>query len=272
MAEDVRWARTWLFVPGDRPERFAKAAAAGADMVIVDLEDAVGPESKGRARQHVVDWLAAGHRAAVRVNGTGSPWFADDVAALVAAPPAAVVLPKAESARDVAAVRASLAVPVLPIVESARGMFDLADICRAEGTCRIVYGSQDFAVDTGIDPDCEEAAAAARGWLVLASRAHDLPGPIDGPTRTWDDPGAVEAGVRLARRMGLTGKLCIHPAQVAPARRGFAPSPDEVAWARKVAATGTQGAARVGSEMVDKPVLDRALRILREAGEATDGD
>lgn len=266
MSEQPGRARTWLFVPGDRPDRFAKGEASGADVVILDLEDAVRAGSKAAAREHVAGWLDAGHGVAVRVNGAGTSWFADDLSALAARPPLAVLLPKAEEPDAVREVRARVDAPVLPIVETARGMLSLSSTAGAGGICRLAFGTHDFAADIGVDPASEEALSFARASLVLASRAHGLDGPVDGPTRGWDDPALVERAARHARTLGFTGQLCIHPAQVAPVLRGLAPPPAQVAWAAEVAAAaGAGGVVRVGSEMVDQPVLDRARRILDDA-------
>lgn len=270
LMDTVDTGRTWLFVPGHRPDRFGKAEAAGADVVIVDLEDAVAPDAKADARAHVVDWLAAGHRAAVRINAVGTPWHGDDLAALGARPPLAVVLPKAEDPDTVAAVGRAVGVPIVSIVESARGVLNVAALAQVTGQARLAFGTQDFGLELGIDPDDEAALATARGLLVLASRAAGLPGPLDGPLRTWDRPEVVRERAARAARLGFAGALCIHPAQVAPAGEGFAPPADLVAWAEAVVAAGDgDGVSRVDGEMVDKPVLDRARRILRDAGRGT---
>lgn len=262
----VQAARSLLFVPGDRPERFEKAAAAGADVVIVDLEDAVGPEQKAPAREAVVAWLADGGRAAVRVNASGSPEHDADVAALAGLGGLmAVVLPKAGPAAGASAVADHSGAPVVALVESAAGMADAAALAGAKGVVRLAFGHLDYAVDLGAD-NGRTAMLHARSTLVLASRAAGLPGPVDGVTVALDDPQVLADDLAHARDLGLTGKLLIHPRQVEATHAAYRPSDAEVSWAEKVltAVRDTSGGAvRVDGDMVDAPVIARAEAILR---------
>ncbi|MET8520633.1 CoA ester lyase [Nocardioides sp. NPDC004968] len=266
-AEIAGAARTWLFVPGDRPERFAKAAAAGPDVVVVDLEDAVAPAHKDAARAHVTDWLPrAGVTVAVRINAAGTTWHDADVAALAAlAGPSLVVLPKADSPATVADVLAALpdGSAVVALVETALGVARAIDLARSPGVVRLAFGSYDLAAELGVDPDHAPALAPARGNLVLASAVGGLAGPIDGVTGDVRDHERLTADVTAAAALGFAGKLCIHPGQVAPAAAALAPSPDEVAWAERVLADATEdGVALVDGRMVDAPVVARARRIV----------
>ncbi|RRO16926.1 CoA ester lyase [Saccharopolyspora rhizosphaerae] len=258
-------ASTWLFVPGDRPERFPKAAAAGADLVVLDLEDAVAPARKQDARRNVVDWLAD-HDApcAVRINAAGTPWYADDVAALAGARPVVVMAPKSEDVLTtndlVRALPEGSAVAAL--VETALGVRRGHDLAAVEGVLRLVLGTYDLAAQLGVDPDHAPAIAPARGALVLASAAVGLAGPVDGVTGDVHDADQLTADVSAAAAVGFAGKLCIHPAQVAPAAAALAPPEDEVAWAQRVlAATDDEGVVVVDGQMVDAPVVARARRI-----------
>ncbi len=250
-------ARSFLFVPGDRPDRFAKAEAAGADVVVLDLEDAVAPSAKEAARDHVVAWLAAGHAAVVRVNAAGTPWHADDVAAAGAA--TAVMVPKAERPEDL-----DVHPSVLPLVETARGIAAAAELCAAPGVVRPVFGSIDFAADIGVDPLSRTALLHARSTLVLAAAVAGCAPPVDGVTTALSDVDAVRADTRHAAELGCTGKLCVHPGQVPVVHEAFRPSAEEVAWARSVLAAG-DGVTAVDGRMVDRPVLLRARRILDRA-------
>jgi len=266
-AEIAGAARTWLFVPGDRPERFAKAAAAGPDVVVVDLEDAVAPAHKDAARAHVTDWLPrAGVTVAVRINAAGTTWHDADLAALAALDgPSLVVLPKADSPETVAAVVAALpdGSAVVALVETALGVARAIDLARSPGVVRLAFGSYDLAAELGVDPDHAPALAPARGNLVLASAVGGLAGPIDGVTGDVRDHERLTADVTAAAALGFAGKLCIHPGQVAPAATALAPSPDEVAWAERVLAAATEdGVALVDGRMVDAPVVARARRIV----------
>ncbi|WP_052865423.1 HpcH/HpaI aldolase/citrate lyase family protein [Streptomyces niger] len=259
-------ARSLLFVPGDRADRYAKAAAAGADGVIVDLEDAVAPEGKDAARDAVAGWLAGGARAVVRINPPGTEWHAADLA-MAAAHGAPVMLPKAEDPADLAAVadRTGGRLPVLALVETAAGVENAAALCRAPNVVRAAFGNIDLAAQLGVDPDDHQALAYARSRLVCASAAAGLAPPLDGVTAGLAADGPLPADVAHARRLGFGGKLCIHPRQLDAVHEGFTPSADEREWARRVLAA--EGPVTVvDGQMVDRPVLERARRVLAAAG------
>lgn len=262
----VRSARSFLFVPGDRPERFDKAAAAGADLVIIDLEDAVGAEHKASARDAAVAWLSDGGSACVRVNAADSPEHDADLAALDDVEGlVAVVLPKASDAGAASAVAQQVGSPVVALVESAAGMLRAPEIAAADGVARLAFGHLDYAVDLGSD-NGRTAMLHARSTLVLASRAAGLPGPVDGVTVALDDPAVLADDLAHAAELGLTGKLLIHPRQVEATHTAYRPSEDEVAWAQKVLAAVRRtsgGAVRVDADMVDAPVIARAQDIIR---------
>lgn len=258
-----------LFVPGDRPERFAKALAAGADAVIIDLEDAVAPAAKVAARSNLAAALEPLAGAAVpillRVNAADSNWNEEDVAAAARLPVAGVMLPKAERPSDLAAVAEALGSRerVIALIESARGIAAARMLAAECG--RLAFGSIDYAADLGAG-HTRESLLLARAELVLASRLAGLPGPLDGVTQAIDDAAAIEADTVYAATLGFAGKLLIHPKQVAPALRGFRPSDAEIAWAGRVIAAMQGGAvAVVDGAMVDAPVRLRAERILRRA-------
>ena len=266
----MRAARSLLFVPGTRPDRFDKALAAGADVVILDLEDAVPPADKARAREAIAAWLTPRHAVMLRLNGADSAWFRDDLALCRRPGVAAVMLAKAERATDLAAVRAAGAAAVLPLIESAAGFAALPQLAAAPGVQRLVFGSLDFQIDLGMRDAHEDELLVFRSQLVLASRLAGLQAPVDGVTTAIDDPTRLREDVLRARRLGFGGKLCIHPRQVADVNACFAPGEAERAWARRVldAAAASGGAAiAVDGQMVDKPVILRAQAILRETGD-----
>lgn len=251
-----------LFVPANRPERFEKAARAGADAVILDLEDAVAPSAKDEARAALrCDFTTA--PVLVRVNGIGTPWHEADIAALAGHGFAAVVVPKAEGGEAFAALCAASFLPVVALVESARGLADARRIAAMANVARLAFGSIDFCADLGC-AHVREALLSARSELVLATRLSGLVAPVDGVTAAIDDPGAVLDDARHARDLGFGGKLAIHPGQVKAIRAGFAPDAAEIAWARKVLASG-DGAAAVDGAMVDEPVRIRARAVLRKS-------
>lgn len=263
-------SRAWLFVPADRPERFDKALAAGADRVIVDLEDAVAPSDKLSARAALAAWLATTNaRVAVRVNAADTAWFADDLALVEQPAVAAVVLPKAEDAAllaGLAARRPGLA--LVPLIESAAGLAAVRTIAAVPGVERLAFGHLDFQVDLGLRDAAEDELLPWRCEIVLASRLARIAPPLDGVTAALDDAERLAADVARARRLGFGGKLCIHPKQVHGVRAGFAPAAAEVAWAERVLAAAAQAggaAVALDGKMIDRPVMLRAEAILREA-------
>lgn len=259
--------RSYLFVPGDRAERFDKACAAGADAVIIDLEDAVTPERKAAAREAVRAWLAAGGRACVRLNGTDTEWFDDDCALLDLSGVVSVVLPKAERADQLQrlATRLRPGVRIVPIVETALGLWNALELAGAPGVERLAFGSVDFQLDCGILGDGEELLYA-RSRLVLASAIARIDAPVDGVTVAIHDAGQLQADTRRARQLGFGAKLCIHPKQVVPVNHGFMPAEAEIAHARAImaavdAAAGV-GAITLDGKLIDRPVIERARKIL----------
>lgn len=252
---------TPLFVPANRPERFEKAAASGADAIIIDLEDAVAVDEKDAARAK----LRAGFTGIpiiVRVNAPGTRWHADDMAAVTALDVAAVMVPKAEIGGGFAATLGGK--PVIALVESARGLADARALAALEGVALLAFGSIDFCADLGC-AHTREALSAARSEIVLASRLAGIAAPLDGVTTAIDDAAAIEGDARYARDFGFGGKLLIHPRQIAPALAGLMPDAEEIEWARRVLAAA-DGASRVDGAMVDAPVRLRAEAILSRAG------
>lgn len=269
MTSDGAVPRSYLFVPASRPERYAKAFAAGAHAVIVDLEDAVAPAEKDAARAALASALPPEAPALVRINAAGTPWFDDDLRLCRDRRVTAVVVPKAEDAAVLGHIHAMLdaRARILPLIESARGLWHADGIARAPGVGRLLFGSIDFQLDLGV---ADDELVAYRAQLVLVSRVAELPPPVDGVTTAIDDADALERDLKRARRLGFGGKLCIHPKQVGPVNAAFRPAPDEVAWARRVvaAAAGSGGAAvAVDGRMVDRPVLLTAQAIIAAAEE-----
>ena len=268
-------ARTYLFVPANRPERFAKALASGADAVVLDLEDAVAADAKAAAREAIVQWAAGAapaerERTVVRINVAASAHCADDLRALREARLMQLMLPKAESAGQIAAVRGVLeGAAVLPLVETARGIARCEEIAAADGVLRLVFGTLDYALDLDLDITADNAPLAeAAARLVLASRLAERLPPVAGVTPQLDDEARLLADFDWSRRRGFGAKLCIHPKQVAPLHAALAPSADALERARRVIAAeaASPGAARVDGRMVDRPVVLQAQRLLRRAG------
>jgi len=261
--------RSYLFVPGDRPDRFDKAVATGADIVVLDLEDAVLPKAKTGAREAIRDWLCKGGRAAVRINGIGTEWHEEDIVLLATPGVAAVLLPKAEEPAALAAFASALpqGLPTVPLIESALGIWNARELAGVNGVTQLAFGSIDFQLDTGIEAE-GEALLYARSRLVLASAIARIAPPVDGVTIAMDDEEQLRADITAARALGFGGKLCIHPRQVLAVHEGFAPDEATLAWARAVVAaarTSDAGAVRVDGKLIDRPVVERAKRILEDA-------
>lgn len=260
-------ARSYLFVPGNRAERFDKACAAGADAVIVDLEDAVPPAEKDAARAALAAWLAPESAVLVRINGADTRWFNDDLALCRMPGVAGIVLPKAEQVADLRLLERAGAADIYPLIESALGFDNARALAEAPGVRRLMFGSIDFKLDLGIEGD-DDALLFFRSQLVLASRLANVQPPVDGVSTAIDDGEELRRDTCRARRLGFGGKLCIHPKQVASVNRHFSPGDDEVAWARRIleaSAASGGGAVAVDGKMVDRPVILRAQRIADEA-------
>ena len=265
----LAFARSFLFVPGDRSDRFAKAMSSGADVVICDLEDSVQIDRKAFARSELATWLDRGGCASVRINATDSSEFSADCAALMAVSGIrSLIVPKAE---DPASLRAlhdefSRMIPIIALIETALGLHRAQEIAEIPGVIRLAFGSIDFALDLHSSED-SQVLNFARFGIVMASRIAGIAPPIDGVTRDLDNPEATGTAARMSRRLGFGGKLCIHPKQVLPINRAFIPTAKEIRNAQLVLASSTDGSAvRLDGQMVDKPVVDRARFNLEQAG------
>jgi citrate lyase subunit beta/citryl-CoA lyase len=263
---------SYLFVPGNRPDRFDKALASGADAIIIDLEDAVAADDKATAREHIVAWLTArtdpGERVLVRINAAGTPWFDADLAFVRSTGMRGVLLPKVEHAQQIDRVRAALPSGgfVVPIVESGRGLLAVESIATVPSVQRLAFGTLDYAVDLDLSGD-ERGLVYPASRIAIASRAAGLLAPIAGVTPDIADEEKLLADLAFARACGFGAKLCIHPRQVASLHRAIAPRPEEIAWAQKVlvAANAASGAVQVDGQMVDRPVVLKAKSILERA-------
>jgi len=273
----LRPRRSLLFVPGTRPDRFAKALASGADSVCLDLEDGVATGDKERAREEVAGFLAA--RASggddpaspellVRVNGPASDEGRRDVEALVAGPlPDGVMVPKADAPDVLEALGRALAgLPLLPLVETPLALHRAEDIARVPGVAALLFGGMDLAAELGAR-FAWEPLLHARSRMVLAAALGGV-GALDVPFPDLaDEAGLREEALRVAG-LGFVGKLAVHPAQVPHLNRAFTPSGDELERALRiveVAASATEGVFVVDGRMVDRPVVESARRTVARA-------
>lgn len=274
-------ARSLLFLPATSRHLVAKAAQRGADALIIDLEDSVPPARKSEAREMAAGALAALEGQVpllVRVNAEPA-LLAQDVLSIPWERVAGVLLPKVESAAQVRrlaylleqAQGAGTAVtPIAALIETPLGILKAEEIATADpSVAALGFGGEDYAAEMSVDPQPQSLAWAAHA-IANCARAYRL--------ACWGLPGSVAeiadldafAGlVRLARTIGFTGTVCIHPGQVAPANAGFGPTEQELAWARKVEAASEEalargaGAAMVDGRMIDAPIVERARRWLR---------
>ena len=259
--------RSYLFVPGSRPDRFAKACAAGADAVVVDLEDSVAAGEKPAARAAIAAWLTPAQPVLVRVNVATSEWFHEDLKLGGMPGIVGVLLPKSERIEDIGMVAGHFGprVPLLLQIETAQGFANAQEMATAKGVERLLFGSIDFQLDLGMAAE-EEELLYFRSRIVLVSRLAGIQSPVDGVTTEINAPERVRADTLRARRLGFGGKMCIHPRQVPIVNECFSPTAEEEAWARRVvqASRAVQGGATsVDGKMVDRPVLARAEKILQ---------
>lgn len=272
--------RSLLYTPADRPERYTKAWREGlADAVCADLEDAVAPAGKDKARQMVVQALRGTPRGrtlrAVRVNAIGSEHHEADVANALAAGCDLLVVPKCEDADALARLAARVereavaATRVVAIVETARGVLAAREVCAA-GVAAVCFGAEDLAADAGLRRTPENTEVlAARQWVALCAAAAGILA-IDMITADVTDLARAEREAREARAWGYRGKMLVHPGQVPGVHAAFRPTEPEVAWARKVVAAvdaaqvGSGGVVLVDGRMVDVPVIEQARRVLAD--------
>jgi len=282
-ASDIAHARAALFTPGNRAERFTKAAATGADALILDLEDAVAATDKDRARETVVahfsgDFhagLVAGQSMGLRVNNAHTPAGLRDLLALADSRivPDFVLLPKVESPFEVLlAARhlsgAQAAIPLLCAIESARGLEAAVDIARASPRVRaLALGGADLAVDLRAEV-AWEPLLFARSRIVQAAAAAGI-GVLDSPHFDLVDDSGLAAASRRAKSLGFTGKLAVHPRQVPVIQSAFMPTPEEIARAERIVAALEAAGGNVcelDGQMVEGPIVTAAQRVLALAG------
>ncbi|GAA10925.1 MULTISPECIES: HpcH/HpaI aldolase/citrate lyase family protein [Gordonia] len=259
-------ARSWLLVNGAHYAKFEPAARSRADIVVLDIEDAVAPKDKVEARNNVVRWIGPkdgsgpGAGEWVRINGFGTPWWADDLEALAQTAVGGVMLAMVESVDHVTETAKRLpGLPIVALVETARGLERISEIASAKGTFRLAFGIGDFRRDTGFG-DNPLTLAYARSRFTIAAKAAHLPSAIDGPT-VGSSALKLSEATAVSAEFGMTGKICLTPAQCAPVNEGLSPSQDEITWAREFFAEFERdgGEIRNGSDL---PRIARATKIL----------
>ncbi|KQT52701.1 ATP-binding protein [Aureimonas sp. Leaf454] len=282
--------RTALFVPAAHPRALAKSAGLDADALIFDLEDSAGPAEKDAARERLRDHLAgrppldrAGRpEIVVRINPLAGPFGTEDLLMARAVLPDAILVPKVESPEGLAEVSAALAetdpprrIALWAMIETPRGLIEAARIASVGASLSsplrvLVVGPNDLVSTLGLRPSPGRAELVPHlASVVLAARAHGLDA-LDGVFNRLDDAAALEAEALQARGLGFTGKTLIHPAQIAPTLRGFAPTPPEIAEAEAIVSAfaapeaADRGVVSLGGRMVERLHLDAARRLLSD--------
>ena len=262
---DLFAVRSLLFLPASNPRAIAKAREAGADLVILDLEDAVKAEDKASARHAAVDAVAEAWSmpVAIRINGVGSEWHSLDLDAAARSKADLIVLPRAISAHLVHGVAEAAGKPVLAMIETAAGVLAAAAI--AGESAGLVAGTNDLRADLRLPLDATRAPiSASLQLIVLAARAAGVP-VFDGVFNNLEDSDAFLREAEDGRNLGFDGKSLIHPNQIAPCHRAFAPGEAEVERARAVVDAFQGGAERFGNEMIERMHVEAAERVLARA-------
>ncbi|MEX1250951.1 MAG: CoA ester lyase [Hyphomonas sp.] len=263
--------RSFLFVPGARSDRFGKAVAAGADAVIIDLEDAVLPADKAQARTDTLTWIGAwrGRHLGLRINSPRTAFGCADLAALSGSGAAAradfLIVPKADTPVDLEIVAEALGrkIPLIPIIESGRALSNAFEIAKL-ATGGMLFGGVDYSASLGADLSDWDAMLTARGTIAAACGAVGVPA-YDVPFLDTADTDGLTASTRKAKAMGFSGRACIHPAQVEAVNAAYTPTAEEVTDARAILAAmeaAGSGAALHKGKMIDRPVVLAAERIL----------
>ena len=266
MAIDLRLCRSLLFLPASNPRAIDKTRGLAADMIFLDLEDAVKPDEKEAARKAAVAAAAqgfGGRPVAIRVNKLGDPWHDADVAAVAASAADYAILPKVQSASEMESVAANAGKPVLAMIETAAGVLDAHRI--APLTAGLIAGTNDLSADLGLPPgNARRGLVHSLQAIVLAARAAGV-AAFDGVYNRLEDARGLEAECSEGRAFGYDGKTLIHPNQIEAANRIFGPSAEELDAARRLVAAATGGAERFEGRMIEAMHVEEARRLLARA-------
>jgi len=251
-----------LFLPASNPRAIAKAREAGSDLVVLDLEDAVKPEDKDAARDAAVEAVETAWPmpVAIRINGVGSEWHSLDLDAAARSAADLVVVPRAISAHFIHGVAEAVGKPVLAMIETAAGVLAAAEIAPA--TAGLIAGTNDLAADLRLPPSAGRAPLqTALQTIVLAARAAGV-AVFDGVFNELENAPGLVAEAEEGRRLGFDGKSLIHPSQIEPCRRAFAPTEAEIEHARRLVAAFDGGAERFEDQMIERMHVEAARRLL----------
>ena len=266
MSSDLFAVRSVLFLPASNPRAIAKARESKADLVVLDLEDAVRPDDKEAARAAAVEAVSSDWPmpVGIRVNGVGTKWHSLDLDAVSRANSDFAILPRATSAHLLREARDVVGKPVLAMIETAAGV--LAAPAIAHEAAALIAGTNDLRADLRLPLDAtREPISASLQMIVLAARAAGIPG-FDGVFNALKDPAGFVAEAEEGRQLGFDGKSLIHPDQIEPCNRAFGPSPEEVDRARRLVEAFSGGAERFEDQMIERMHVEAARRVLDRAG------
>ena len=268
MTSDLFTTRSILFLPASNPRAVAKARESGADLVVLDLEDAVRPEDKAAAREAALDAVSTDWPmpVAIRINGVGSQWHSADLEAVASSSCDYVVLPRAASVQDVRQVRDALGKPVLAMIETAAGVLEACAITNA--ALALIAGTNDLRTDLRLPLDAtREPISVSLQLIILAARAAGIPA-FDGVYNQLVDVDGFVAECMHGRSLGFDGKSLIHPDQIGPCNEAFGPSDEEIESARQLVDAFSGGAERFKDRMIERMHVEAARRVLERAGQS----
>lgn len=266
MNKVMKLARSYLFVPANRVERFEKALNTDADAVIIDLEDAVPFELKQSSRDSLVSWLQnhPEHQVMIRVNSSQTEWFLADIELAKFPNVSAIVLPKTESSAEIEKVLQIREVGIFPLIETPVGFANVRQIACTKQVIALIFGTIDFQLEMNMNGGYLELLSF-RNEIVLASQLAKIQSPIDGVTVDFKDEELIRLETQQAKNLGFSGKLCIHPNQVNLVNQTFNPSSQEIIWANQImqAVEEAKGQAiSLNGKMIDLPVILQAQKII----------
>jgi citrate lyase subunit beta/citryl-CoA lyase len=262
---DLFAVRSLLFLPASNPRAIEKARELDADLVVLDLEDAVKPDDKTEARKAAVEAVASDwdKPVAIRINSVGTRWHSLDLDAAARSSTDLVVVPRAISAHLVHGISETVSKPVLAMIETAAGV--LAAPAIAQTCAGLIAGTNDLRADLRLPLDAtREPISASLQMIVLAARAAGI-AAFDGVFNTLDDADGFRREAQEGRQLGFDGKSLIHPNQIEPCHRAFAPTAEEVRRAKALVEAFHGGAERFGNEMIERMHLEAAQRVLERA-------
>jgi citrate lyase subunit beta/citryl-CoA lyase len=266
MTLDLFDKRAILFLPASNPRAIVHARESDADLVILDLEDAVKPENKDSARDAAIAALKEPWPmpVAIRINGAHTEWHGPDVVAVMHDKPSAVVVPRVETKEELSFVRNQTGLPVLAMIETAKGVLAAGTI--AHEAAALIAGTNDLAANLRLPRGASRAPLqTALQSIVLAARAEQI-AAFDGVYNQLDDLEGFAAEAAQGRMLGFDGKSLIHPSQIAPCHAAFAPTDEEISRAERLVAAATGGAERFEGEMIERMHVEAAERLLKRAG------